>query len=157
MRPDWDTYFMKIAMVTAERSTCLRHHVGTVIVKDRHILSGGYNGAPSGHTDCLKLGCLRDQQNIPSGERTEICRAVHSEENAIIQVSIYGTSSIQGSTVYCTHSPCRRCAKMLCNARIGKLIICNDYKDDAFGDLFLASGIPVVKLAKPNLTIEELI
>ena len=156
MRPDSDTYFMKIALVTAERSTCLRHHVGTVVVIDKHILSGGYNGAPAGHTDCLRLGCLRNEQNIPSGERTEICRAVHSEENAIIQAALFGVS-IKGATVYCTHSPCRRCAKMLVNARIAKLFICNDYKDDAFGDLFLASGIPVVKLAKPSLTIEELV
>ena len=102
-RIDWDEYFLKLALVTAERSTCKRHHVGTIIVKDKHVLTGGYNGAPSGMEDCLELGCLRDAQNIPSGERTEICRAVHSEENAIIQAAVHGIN-IAGSTVYSTHT-----------------------------------------------------
>lgn len=156
-RPDWDSYFMKICLVTAERSTCHRHHVGALIVNDRHrILSGGYNGAPAGHKDCLELGCLRDALGVVSGERTELCRAVHAEENAIIQAAQHGVG-IRGATMYCLLAPCRRCAKMLCNAGIVRVVVCNDYADTAFRDLFVASHIEFVKIARPDLTITELL
>jgi len=154
-RPNWDNYFMKIAFVTAERSTCNRHHVGAVIVKDRRILTGGYNGAPAGLPDCLELGCLRDAASIPSGERTEVCRAVHAEENAIIQGAIYGLS-LKGSTIYCTHSPCRRCAKMLCNLGIKRFVACFEYDDSVFTDLFKAVGISFHVLPLLTTTVEVL-
>jgi dCMP deaminase len=109
-------------------------------VKDKRILTTGYNGAPSGLKDCLKLGCLRDEQSIPSGERTEICRAVHAEENVIIQAGLHGVS-LEGSTVYCTHSPCRRCAKMLINAKIKRFVYAEGYNDGNFEDLFQEAGI----------------
>ncbi len=114
-RPDFDEYVLKIASVVAERSTCRRHHVGAVAVGNKHILTTGYNGAPSGLKDCLELGCLRDEMGIPSGERHEICRGVHAEQNVIIQAALHGIS-LEGSTIYCTHTPCVLCAKMLVNA-----------------------------------------
>src|SRR5210317_2231937 len=103
-RPSWDEYFMKIALLVAERSTCRRHKVGAVIVKNKQILTTGYNGAAAGVKDCLELGCLRDENNIPSGERHEICRAIHAEQNAIIQAGLHGTN-IEGASIYCSHPP----------------------------------------------------
>jgi len=117
VRPEVDEYFLKVAAVVAERSTCRRHHIGAVAVKDKHILATGYNGAPSGFKDCLELGCLRDELGIPSGTRQEICRAVHAEQNVIIQAALHGVS-LEGATVYATHTPCILCAKMLVNAGI---------------------------------------
>ena len=134
-RPDSDEYFLKIASVVAERSTCRRHHVGAVAVKDKHMLSTGYNGAASGLKDCLELGCLRDELNIPSGTRHEICRGIHAEQNVIIQAALHGVS-LEGTTVYATHSPCILCAKMLVNARIKRLVTFGKYADDAFSSFF---------------------
>jgi dCMP deaminase len=151
-RPNWDDFFMKLAFTTAERATCVRHHVGAIIVRDRHLLTGGYNGAPAGMRDCLELGCLRNELAIPSGTKTEVCRAVHAEENAVIQASIYAVS-LRGGTIYCTHSPCRRCAKMLCNVGIERFVTCYDYDDSAFRDLFEAARIELVQLAVPDLVI----
>ena len=134
-RIDTDRYFLKIASVVAERSTCRRHHVGAVAVRDKHILATGYNGAPSGHKDCLELGCLRDELNIPSGEKHEICRGIHAEQNVIIQASLHGTS-LERSTIYCTHTPCRICAKILVNARIKRFVTFGEYNDNSYKDLF---------------------
>ena len=142
-RPSTDEYFLKIASVVAERSTCRRHHVGAVAVKDKHILATGYNGAGSGLQDCLELGCLRDKQGIPSGERVEICRAIHAEQNVIIQAALHGVS-LEGCTIYCTHTPCVLCAKMLTNARIKRFVTFGNYRDDAFKELFWEAGIEVV-------------
>ena len=128
-RPSADEYFLKIAAVVAERSTCRRHHVGAVAVKDKHILATGYNGAPSGLKDCLELGCLRDEMGIPSGERHEICRGLHAEQNAIIQAAVFGVS-IKGSILYCTNTPCVVCAKMLVNAGVKEIIYSGDYPDE---------------------------
>src|SRR3989337_2391235 len=128
-RPDIDEYFLKIAAVVAERSTCRRHHVGAVAVKDKHILATGYNGAPSGLKDCLELGCLRDELGIKSGTRQEICRGIHAEQNVIIQASLHGVS-LEGSTIYATHTPCRLCAKMLVNAKIKRFVSFGKYSDD---------------------------
>ena len=139
-RPNIDEYFLEMALVVASRSTCLRHSVGAVAVKSKHVLTTGYNGAPSGLRDCLELGCLRNEMNIPSSERTEICRGVHAEENVVIQGSLYGTS-LEGATIYCTHSPCRRCAKMLINAKIERFISLERYSDSEFLDLFQEAGI----------------
>jgi len=155
-RPKWDEYFMKLAFVTAERSTCQRHHVGALMVLDRRILSGGYNGAPSGQSDCTELGCLRNESGIPSGTMTEICRAVHAEENAIIQAAMHGMR-IKGSTVYCTHSPCRRCAKMLCNVGIIRYVTCFDYDDAVFRGLFDMAKIVFEKIPVPGHIIDILV
>ena len=147
-----DEYFLKIASVVAERSTCLRHHMGAVAVKDKHIITNGYNGAPAGVKDCLELGCLRDAQNIPSGTRTEICRAIHAEQNVIIQAALHGIS-LEGCTIYCTHTPCVLCAKMMINARVKRVVIFTKYADDSFKELFREAGIQVDVLDKPSSMI----
>ncbi len=139
-RPELDEYFLKLAAVVAERSTCRRRHVGAVAVRNKHILVTGYNGAPAGSVDCLVLGCLRDENNIPSGQRHEICRAIHAEQNAIIQAALHGVS-LEGATVYATHSPCILCAKMLVNARIKGYVSYGTYSDDTFINLFNEAGI----------------
>jgi dCMP deaminase len=139
-RPDVDEYFLKIASVVAERSTCRRHHVGAVAVRNKHILSTGYNGAAAGLKDCLELGCLRDEQSIPSGQRHEVCRGIHAEQNVIVQASLHGVS-LEGSTIYCTHTPCVLCAKMLVNAKIARFVSFARYNDDSFIDLFDEAGI----------------
>lgn len=141
-RPDIDEYFLKIASVVAERSTCRRHHVGAVAVKDKHILATGYNGAPSGFKDCLELGCLRDELGIPSGTRQEICRGIHAEQNVIIQATLHGVS-FEGSTIYATHTPCNQCAKILVNAKIRRYVSFGKYDDNSFVDLFREAGIEV--------------
>jgi dCMP deaminase len=150
-----DEYFLKIASVVAERSTCLRHHMGAVAVKDKHILTTGFNGAPAGVKDCLELGCLRNAQNIPSGTRTEICRAIHAEQNVIIQAALHGIS-LEGCTIYCTHTPCVLCAKMMINARVKRVVIFTKYADDSFKELFREAGITVDILEKPSSTISFL-
>ena len=139
-RPDIDEYFLKIAAVVAERSTCLRHHVGAVAVRDKHILSTGYNGAAAGLKDCLELGCLRNEQGIPSGERQELCRAIHAEQNVIIQAALHGIN-LGGSTIYATHTPCILCAKMLVNSRIKRYVSFGRYSDGSFEALFKEAGI----------------
>ena len=141
-RPDFDEYILKIASVVAERSTCRRHHIGAVAVRDKHILTTGYNGAPAGQKDCLELGCIRDEMNIASGEMQETCRAIHAEQNVIIQAALHGIS-LEGSTIYCTHTPCILCAKMLVNARIKRFVSFSKYSDDRFIDLFREAGIEI--------------
>jgi len=154
-RPDSDEYFLKVASVVAERSTCRRHHVGAVAVKNKHILATGYNGAPSGVKDCLELGCLRDELNIPSGTRQEICRGIHAEQNVIIQASLHGVS-LEGSTIYATHTPCVLCAKMLVNARIKRYVSFGEYNDSAFIDLFQEAGIELDIKKRPSFRISYL-
>ncbi len=143
-RPSWHEYFMRMAFLVSERSTCLRRNVGAIIVRNNQILSSGYNGAPKNVPHCEETGCLREQLHVPSGERHELCRGVHAEQNAIIQAAINGTS-IRNSSLYCTHHPCSICAKMLINAEIRAIYIANDYPDklakqmlkDAEIDLYL--------------------
>ena len=154
-RPDIDEYFLKIASVVAERSTCRRHHVGAVAVRDKHMLATGYNGAASGLKDCLELGCLRDELNIPSGTRHEICRGIHAEQNVIVQASLHGVS-LEGSTIYCTHTPCNLCAKMLVNARIKRFISFGRYNDNDFIDLFQEAGIEADIQKRPSSRISYL-
>ncbi len=151
-RPDIDEYFLKIAAVVAERSTCRRHHVGAVAVKDKHILTTGYNGAPVGLRDCLELGCLRDEMGIPSGTRHEICRGIHAEQNVIIQAALHGVS-LEDSTIYCTHTPCNLCAKMLVNAKIRRLVSFGTYNDNSFQELFTEAGIKIDIKDRPPLQI----
>lgn len=145
MRPSTDEYFMEIARVVARRSTCLRNQVGAVIVKDRRILSTGYNGAPHNMEHCLDIGCIREQRKIPSGTRHELCRAVHAEQNAIIQSALHGVS-IAGATVYSTHQPCILCAKMLINAHIKRVVFDVSYPDREALDFFRSAQVEVVYL-----------
>ena len=154
-RPGTDEYFLKVAAVVAERSTCRRHHVGAVAVRDKHILATGYNGAPAGFKDCLELGCLRDELEIPSGERHEICRAIHAEQNVIIQAALHGVS-LEGSTIYATHTPCVLCAKMLTNARIKRYVSFGRYNDNAFIQLFREADIDLDIKDRPSSQIEYL-
>ena len=151
-RLSFDDYCLKIASVVAERSTCRRHHMGAVAVRDKHILTTGYNGAAAGLKDCLELGCLRDEQGIPSGERQEICRAIHAEQNVIIQAALHGVS-LEGCTIYCTHTPCVLCAKMLINARIKRSVTFGSYRDDTFKELYREAGIEVVVRERPSAEI----
>jgi dCMP deaminase len=155
VRPSADEYFLKIASVVAERSTCRRHHVGALAVKDKHILATGYNGAAAGLKDCLELGCLRDEKEIPSGTMQEICRAIHAEQNVIIQASLHGIS-LEGASIYCTHTPCILCAKMLANARIARFVSSGKYSDDTFINLFKEAGIKVEIQRRPISTINYL-
>ena len=151
-RPDVDEYFLKIAAVVAERSTCLRHHVGAVAVRSKQILSTGYNGAPAGLPSCHTLGCLRNELGIPSGTRHETCRAVHAEQNAIIQAALHGVS-LEGATIYCTHTPCILCAKMLTNANIERYVSYGKYNDEAFIPLFEQSRIKLEQYPRPTPAI----
>ena len=153
-RPKWDEYFLKMAFLVAERSTCLRHHVGAIIVRDKHILTTGYNGAASRVKDCIELGCLRDEKGIPSGERHEICRAIHAEQNAIIQAGLHGIN-IAGSTIYCTHSPCILCAKIIVNSKIKRFVTCGNYADKTFRTLFREAGVKYDVIAPPKLKITK--
>lgn len=128
-RPSWEEYFMDIARLVARRSTCLRRQVGAVLVKDKNILATGYNGTPKGITHCSETGCLREQLKVPSGQRHELCRGLHAEQNAIIQAASHGTS-ISDSTVFCTNMPCIICSKMLINAGIRRVVFLEGYPDD---------------------------
>lgn len=153
MRISWDEYFLKIAMLVAERATCHRHFVGAVLVRDKRILSTGYNGAPRKAEDCLSLGCMRDELGIPSGEKHEICRAIHAEQNAIIQAGLHGVST-ERATIYCTHTPCVLCAKMIVNAKIKRYVCYGEYNDDTFLKLFKDAGIEFVKVKRPENIIK---
>ncbi|MCI5697484.1 MAG: cytidine/deoxycytidylate deaminase family protein [Clostridiales bacterium] len=145
-RPSWDEYFMGMAKLTAQRSTCLRRQVGAVIVKDRHIIATGYNGAPRGLAHCGQLGgCLREQLKVPSGQRHELCRALHAEQNAIIQAATLG-QSIEGASIYITHQPCSICSKMIINAGITRIVVDQGYPDELATDMLEEAGIKVVKL-----------
>ena len=154
-RLDSDEYFLKISSVVAERSTCRRHHVGAVAVRDKHILATGYNGAAAGIKDCLELGCLRDEMKIPSGTRHEICRGIHAEQNVIVQASLHGVS-LEGSTIYCTHTPCILCAKMLVNAKIRRYVSFGRYSDNQFAALFKEAGIEFDIEKRPSSKISYL-
>lgn len=149
LRPDIDDYFLKMAKVVAERSTCIRRKIGAVAVRDKYILSTGYNGAASGIKDCTLRGCLRDQNNIKSGKEHQICRAVHAEQNIIIQAALNGTI-IKGATVYCTDTPCIICAKMLVNAKIKEFVCFNNYPDKHSEKLFKEAGIVLRVIAEPR-------
>jgi len=148
-RPTWDEYFMKMASLVAERSTCLRHHVGAVIVKEKRALTTGYNGAAKGMKDCLELGCLRDELGIESGTRHEICRAIHAEQNAIIQAGVHGIN-ISDSTMYCTHTPCMICSKMIVNAGIKEVISYHDYADEEARKFLKKAGVNLKKVLRPG-------
>jgi dCMP deaminase len=144
-RPSWDEYFMSITEMVAQRSTCLRRKVGAILVRDKRIIATGYNGAPAKVSHCLDIGCLREQQGIPSGERHELCRGLHAEQNAIIQAALHGFS-VEGSTLYCTNMPCSICSKMLINARIEKIYYKEGYADSLSSLLLDEAQVPVLQL-----------
>lgn len=139
-RPSWDEYFMQMAEVAEKRSTCIRRKVGAVIVKDRRIMATGYNGVPTGIQHCGERGCLREQLNVPSGQRHELCRGLHAEQNAIIQAAHLG-QSIAGGTLYCTNQPCVICAKMIINAGITRIVIKEGYPDDLAVEMLAEAGL----------------
>jgi len=144
-RPTWDLYFMEIASIVSKRSTCRRRNVGAVVVKEKRILSTGYNGAPMGLAHCIDSGCLRERLNVASGERHELCRGLHAEQNAIIQAAYHGVS-INGADLYSTHLPCSICMKMIINAGIKKVLYIDGYSDDLSLDLVNESGIILEKV-----------
>ena len=145
-RISWDEYFMKMAELAATRSTCLRRQVGAVIVQDRHVIATGYNGAPKGVPHCSeKGGCLREQMGIPSGERHELCRALHAEQNAIIQAATLA-QSIEGATMYITNQPCIICAKMIINAGIERIVVREGYPDEFAVSMLAEAGLKIVML-----------
>lgn len=145
-RLSWPEYFMSIAALVSERSTCLRRKVGAIAVKDKRILATGYNGAPSGVRHCRETGCLRQRLAVPSGERHEICRGIHAEQNVIIQAATYGVD-INGSDIYCTHFPCAVCAKMLINCNARRIYYASSYPDDLARELLCEAGIEASPLA----------
>ncbi len=147
MRPSPDEYFMEMAHLASKRSTCLRHNVGCVVVKDKRVLATGYNGAPKGLKHCEEVGCIRTKLNVPHGERHELCRGLHAEQNAIIQAALFGVS-IKNSTIYSTHYPCSICAKMLINADIKEIVYDKDYEDDLAKQILSESNIKVRKFKK---------
>lgn len=145
-RPSWDEYFMEMAQLTAKRSTCLRRSVGAIIVKDKHIVATGYNGAPRGIKHCAERGgCMREKLGVPSGERHELCMALHAEQNAIIQAATLGVS-IEGATIYVTHQPCVICAKMIINAGIKRIVVKEGYPDKLAVDILDEAGLKVVMI-----------
>ncbi len=148
-RPSWETYFMDIALLVAKRSTCLRRSVGAVIVKDRQVLSTGYNGAPAGIRHCSVTGCLREKLAVPSGERHELCRGIHAEQNAIIQAAFHGVT-IKDAWLFCTNQPCSICAKMIINAGLKKIYYLSGYADDMSIEMFEEAGIEIIKLASAH-------
>lgn len=147
LRPDWDTYFMEMAKLASRRSSCLRRAVGAVLVKDRRLLATGYNGVPSGVTHCDVAGCLREKLSVPSGERHELCRGLHAEQNAIIQAAFHGVS-IRGAVLYCTNLPCIICAKMLINAGIRRIVYLEGYADPLTEEMLGEGGLELVKYAE---------
>ena len=146
-RPSYDEYFMEMAYVVAKRSTCLRRKVGAILVKNKHILSTGYNGAPKGLPHCSEEGCLRAKLDISSGERHELCRGLHAEQNAIIQAAVFGVS-IDKSFLYCTNTPCVVCVKMLINAGVKEIIFSGEYPDNLAKKMINESNIKIRKFSK---------
>lgn len=144
-RLPWPQYFMEITYLVAERSTCIRRKVGAIAVKDRRILATGYNGAPAGVAHCLDVGCLRARLGVPSGQRHEICRGLHAEQNVIVQAAIHGVS-LAGSEIYCTTQPCLICTKMLINCGVTAIRYVESYPDQLAEDMLRESGVPLEAL-----------
>ncbi len=145
IRPSWDQYFMGVAFLVCERSTCLRRKVGAVLTKDKQILATGYNGAPKGIPHCEITGCLREELGIPSGQRHEICRGLHAEQNVILQAASFGVST-KGSILYVTNTPCSICAKMIINAGILEVVIANEYPDKMAIDFLKQANVKLRKI-----------
>jgi dCMP deaminase len=147
---------MRMAYLVSTRSTCTRRHVGAVIVKDRRVLATGYNGPPKGLAHCDVTGCIREDLNVPSGERHELCRGLHAEQNAIIQAAVHGVS-IKDATIYVTNHPCVVCAKMLINAEIKEIVYAEGYPDDLAKLMLLESDVKVRKFTLPKEEIEKIV
>lgn len=145
MRPSWDEYFIEIVNVVKKRSTCKRRQVGALIVKDKRILSTGYNGAPTGLKHCEEIGCLREELGVPSGQRHELCRGLHAEQNAIVHAANSGVS-IKGGTIYVTDQPCVLCAKMIINAGIKRVVFSGDYPDELSTKMLSEGGVELIKI-----------
>lgn len=145
VRPSWTEYFMAITCEVANRSTCIRRHVGAILIKDKRVLATGYNGAPAGLKHCEEVGCLRENNSIPSGERHELCRGLHAEQNAIIQAARYGLS-ISDATLYCTNFPCMICSKMIINAGIKEIYYKDGYNDPLASQILMEAGIRIERL-----------
>lgn len=144
-RPSWQQYFMQMAALAAKRSTCLRRAVGAALVRDNQLIATGYNGSPKGIPHCAETGCLREQMGVPSGQKHELCRGVHAEQNAIIQAAING-SSTRGAALYCTHQPCSICARLIINAEIKTVYVSESYPDALAEQLFREAGIELILL-----------
>jgi dCMP deaminase len=142
-RPSWDEYFMRIALEVSKRATCLRRQVGAILVVEKRILATGYNGSPSGLAHCAEVGCLREKLGIPSGERHELCRGLHAEQNAMLQAARYGIR-VEGATLYTTHVPCTMCAKMAINCGLRRIVATTDYPDALAKQLLLEAGMELV-------------
>ena len=147
-RPSWDEYFLAMARVIASRSTCLRRSVGALLVRDKRILATGYNGAPANLPHCAEVGCRREALGIASGERQELCRGLHAEQNAIIQGALHGVG-VRGSVLYCTTQPCVICAKMLINAGVERIVYEGDYADELSLEMLQQAGIELVRFSRP--------
>ena len=139
---------MKIAQEVAQRSTCLRRHIGALAVRDKRILATGYNNVPSGVEHCTTRGCLRDELGIPSGERHELCRAIHAEQNAVVQAARYGIA-IDGSSMYTTTQPCILCAKIMINAGIREIVFMGDYPDELSTAMLEEAGVKLRQVEPP--------
>lgn len=146
-RPSWEEYFMSIARQVAMRSTCLRRQVGCVIIIEKRIVSTGYNGAPSGLPHCEDVGCVRESSGVASGERHELCRGLHAEQNAIIQAAMHGTA-VRGGTVFCTHKPCILCTKMLINAGARRVYYAEGYEDTMSDEMAREAKMELMPLAR---------
>lgn len=144
-RPDWDEYFLEVAQLVAKRSTCLRRRVGAVAVRDRRILATGYNGAPSGLSHCIDIGCLRQKLGIPSGQRQELCRGLHAEQNVIIQALIHKID-LKDSAIYVTNQPCVICSKMLISAGVREIIMLDGYPDELARQMLKEAKIKVRRI-----------
>jgi len=138
-RPGWDEYFLNLAELAATRSTCLRRRVGALLVAERRVLATGYNGPPRGLPHCQEAGCLRETLNIPSGQRHEMCRGIHAEQNTILQAAQYGVP-VRQATLYCTHQPCAICAKLILNLDVNRLVLRGDYPDELALKLLREAG-----------------
>jgi len=146
-RPSWDEYFIGIAHLVSERSSCMRRKVGAVLIKDKRILATGYNGAPSGIRHCDETGCIRAQMNIPSGQRHELCRGLHAEQNAFLQAALHGVS-VKESTLYITVTPCAICAKMIINAGVREIVIEGDYPDEMAMEFLKEANVKVRRVSR---------
>lgn len=144
-RPSWDEYFSQLARMVASRSTCIRRKVGALLVKEERIIATGYNGAPQGIPHCLDVGCLRQERDIPSGHRYELCRGVHAEQNAIINAARYGVSTLD-SVLYCTHQPCMLCSRMIVNAGVIRVVHQGDFNDELALEVLKQAGVEVVEI-----------
>lgn len=155
IRPNWQKYFIEMAYLVSSRSTCLRRSVGAVIVKNNQVISTGYNGAPKNVPHCSITGCLREQMNVPSGERHELCRGVHAEQNAIVQAAVNGTS-IQHGELYCTTQPCIICAKMIINSEIKRVFVSETYNDQMALEMMTQANVELIKVDRQTGQLTKL-